>query len=57
MNKYLHYCAHVLLGTLLGFALGYGFRCREIGVLKRENSKLVGCLSPDSDSESNEKTL
>lgn len=25
MNKYLHYCAPVVLGTLFGFTLGYNF--------------------------------
>lgn len=41
MNKYLHYCAPILLGTLFGFGLGYGYRCREVGNLKRLNNELA----------------
>jgi hypothetical protein len=40
MNKYLHYCAPMIIGTLFGFILGYGIRCKEVKQLKDANSKL-----------------
>ena len=30
MNKYLHYCVPVVLGTIFGFYLGFNFRCKEV---------------------------
>lgn len=41
MNKYLHYCAPIILGTLFGFILGYGIRCKEVKQLKDANLKLT----------------
>lgn len=41
MNKYFHYYAPIFLGTVFGFVLGYGYRCREVKKLKDVSSKLT----------------
>jgi hypothetical protein len=41
MNKYLHYYTPFVLGTLFGFILGYGFRCKELKTLKNLNQNLT----------------
>ncbi len=40
MNKYFHYYGPLVFGTLFGFALGYGFRCREVKLLKNKITEL-----------------
>ena len=37
MNKYLHYCAPIFLGTIFGFFLGYEFRRGEFKTVKNNN--------------------
>ena len=41
MNKYLHYYGPVLIGTLFGFVLGYGYRFKEVKVLKNIKPNLI----------------
>jgi hypothetical protein len=44
MNKYLHYCAPIIVAFSLGFAFGFGYRCREVKKLKNEKENLVDML-------------
>lgn len=43
MNRYLHCYAPVILGTIFGFILGYGFRYSQVEKIENNN------LEPNND--------
>jgi len=53
MNKYLHYFGPVLVSSLIGFALGYGYQYRRVEELTKKYNELnskPNKLDPNIDS-------